>query len=1001
MPNDPQKKFIAPLIMLSLLLSLPWAIFSVQTRMTKGLEEIEDSPTRSGTGLEYAIITTSAMEEGFRPLAEWRSRTGLRSELFILDGSDGILEGPGQDDAERLLNFIGSLRSSSNGDLRYVLLGGDSEMVPVRYLHAEASQWDMDDSYLSDVYYSSPTTDWDSDGDGLYGEKEDIMIGETVDISFDIVVGRVPASTIEEARRYSDRIISYEQGPTTGPWTSRFVMASSLMDRPNVLNDPGTVEDEGYDDYKDNGYKAIMNHTLQFIPRSLDIIGVDDHPFYEGMIYSKGNDSLDFNTLPELISGGCAMFTFAGQSFYDVDYPVAPPLAFSLAQYIDPQGLASGGAAFGEALTYQDVLGLDNGNMLPVMYLSSCDSANFSDPLDRDLSNIVLAPNGGAICLIGSTGISWRGEGADYSLGNWYLMSRFWQQFMGSNRPGDALFDLKSHYLSSKWDEQATKEPLLVGLYAYNLIGDPAMGTWVGEPLKIGWVGAPETVRAGGSSITVEVRTTSDVPLYDAGVSVFLPDSGELFKGRTGPDGKVEIGTEFGSSGNALLCIKARNYIPYFRNITILPKPPDLEVLNGSVQVGPMPLSEGKGATVKAMVRNNGNRDMTGAKVALFTGNLDPDPENWPAPLMTTFHDIRAGGIVACSFNVTPDRSWKKVSIGVYPMDGELDKTNNQITEPLSVNAKPRFLPIPVLEATEDAPGGAKLPLRSYIFDPDDKMNDLEITVLEGAPDWVVMEDQGILRVSPPQNWSGNLRVSIHVWDRLAGDTASLQISIVPVNDAPVIMGLPERITALTGHVSAISLDVRDAEGDDVVVSIAKAINGLTVSGTSIRLLPSEEDIGQHLVNLIVKDTYGAVNNYSMVIEITAEGAPLFFEEPSLHLPTAIEGTRYSYKVKIGGALSTGAVFSDNTSLFDIDNSTGRIIFEPGKEDVGEHWVRISVTSGNVTISRTFILEVSEASHGPSALMIGLVAALVLMLVLLLTVLLWRGPKVGQYGIEE
>jgi len=992
---------MVPLIILSLLSTMQWSIISVPTGTTVGMEDCGETRALGGSDLEYAIITTTALEEGFVPLAEWRLRTGLRSEIFLLDGGGGILEGPGRDDAERLFNFIGSLRSSSNGHLRYVLLGGDSDQVPVRYLHAGASEWEMDDSYLSDVYYSSPETDWDRDGDGLYGEKGDIIVGDVVDLSFDIVVGRVPASTLEEAHRFSERSISYERTPKAGPWTSRAVMASSLMDSPNVMNDPGTEEDEGYDAYKDNGYKAIMNHTLQFIPRSLDIIRVDDHPFFEGMVYSEANDSLDFNTLPDLISDGCALLTFAGQSFYDVDYPVTPPLAYSLAQYIDPQGLARGGGAFGEALTYEDVIELDNGNMLPVMYISSCDSANFSDPLDRDLSNIVLAPTGGAICLIGSTGVSWRGEGADYSLGNWYLMSRFWQQFMSSNRPGDALYDLKSHYLVSKWDEQATKEPFLVGLYAYNLIGDPALGSWVGEPLDIGWVGAPESIRAGGEPIMVEVRAGSDVPIYDAAVSLVLPETAEVFKGRTGPDGKVEILTDFGQGGKAVLCIKVRNHIPYFRNITVLPRPPDIEVLNGSLQMGPMPLSEGKAAWVKAMIRTNRDVDIPGVNVSLFTGQLGSDPAKWPDPLMSARYDLRAGSVVPCSFNVTPDRSWKMVTVAVYPVEGELDISNNMVTEGSSVNARPRFLTMPVLEMLEDARGGAEMPLGVHVFDPDDDAKDLEFSIQAGAPDWVLIKDQDTLVTSPPENWSGTLRIMLQVWDGLAGDTAPLRISIVPENDAPIIVGLPGKVTAFTGQVFVLPLDIRDAEGDEVEVILGPTIDGLTVSGGSLRLLPSEQDIGQHRVNLSVKDIHGGANNYSMFIEIKAEGAPLYFDEPSLHLPNAREGSRYSYQVKIGGELSSGAIFQDNTSLFDIDENTGRIAFTPGKEDVGEHWIRISAISGNVTISRTFILEVREAPSSPSALLIGLIAALVLMLVLLVMVLLWRGPKVGQYGLEE
>ena len=101
-------------------------------------------------GIKYAIITTEQLARSFEPLKEWRSQTGLRSEIFTIDGPGSVIEGiEGRDPAERLFNFISSLYEDSEGSLEYVLLGGDSDIIPVRYLHANASRWGYDDDYLS------------------------------------------------------------------------------------------------------------------------------------------------------------------------------------------------------------------------------------------------------------------------------------------------------------------------------------------------------------------------------------------------------------------------------------------------------------------------------------------------------------------------------------------------------------------------------------------------------------------------------------------------------------------------------------------------------------------------------------------------------------------------------------------------------------------------------------------------------------------------------------
>ncbi|MFO8051775.1 MAG: C25 family cysteine peptidase [Thermoplasmatota archaeon] len=973
------------------------AAFSMMTVTDQASPEpsIYEENITADADVEYAMIIGSPeLTEEFRELKFWRQRSGYNTRMY--DIGEILSTDSGDDDAEKLFNFIDLLYDTTEGKLRYVLLAGDSELIPVRYLHAGASDYGMDDLYLSDVYYSAPQIDWDADDDGIYGEREDIESIGIENISFPVKVGRAPVSNPQQAERFVSRVVSYETDPPEGSWAKEGIVSSSLMDTPNVIDDPETPVDEGYNAYKDNGYKAIVNYTLPYIPRSIDLIEAHDYPEYHGGAYSRENDTLRKDTLMHLLNNGSAFFTFAGQSYFDVEYPVNPYLAYSLAQWAAP-GDVSMELGFDIALSHRQTRNLTNGDKLPVAYISSCDTANFSDPEGRDLSNLLYAPGGGSICLIGSTGISWRGEGEDYSLGNWYLMPRFWEQFVYSRMPGEALYASKEVYLDSKWDEYATKEALLVGLYTYNYLGDPALSAWLGEPKNMVVNPISEALFAGKDSYEVEVRDSLGTPLLEARVT--LTANGQIFKGITGPDGTVKVPTNFLQGGNGNLTVCAKNFIPYLANITILEEPPDVRAVPGSVSTSPQRPTEGTSMTVTASFENRGDRDLQDVEISLFGSILGSMDEISQAdPVSSISADLPAGGSETVSFEVTPLRSWSGITIACSPIEDELIISDNFITAEVHINARPRFLPIETMEILEDS-GGREIDLVEYVFEPDE--DELLFTLNPGEPSWVTLSRGGLLNVSPPSNWSGTFSVGVKVTDGSAWDSTTFYINVVPVNDAPVLINEESRYEAYVDRVFSVRLETVDAEGDLVDMEISSDLEALKLVGNNLRFVPYEEDIGIHTVNITLSDPQGASTNYTMIIEVIPSAERLYFTEPSIFLPPATEGEPYNHTVTIEGDLAIGARFSDNTSLFDIDPLTGEIAFTPTSEDVGEHWVKITVTNGNTTVSRNFMFRVDEEHRTPSFIHWLLGAGIVILIVLIIMAYLWSGRDMVQYGLEE
>jgi hypothetical protein len=225
-------------------------------------------------------------------------------------------------------------------------------------------------------------------------------------------------------------------------------------------------------------------------------------------------------------------------------------------------------------------------------------------------------------------------------------------------------------------------------------------------------------------------------------------------------------------------------------------------------------------------------------------------------------------------------------------------------------------------------------------------------------------------------------------------------ISVLPVNDPPAVRGIPGTVVAYADRPLIIPLDLEDAEGGALAIRLERSVEGLLVSGYALRIVPVAGIVGDHEIEINVTDPDGAFTVCGFTLSVLPARQDLFFQEPSVHLPDARVGERYIYAIKVGGALAGNATFADNTTLFEIDPVSGNISFMPTEDDAGEHWVRITVTSGNETASRSFVLVVAEEEDFPTWIIWALALMATVLLLLILAVYMWGGKKVQQYGEE-
>lgn len=101
---------------------------------------------------DLLIITSNSLKSGFEPLKQVHDSRGVKTMIYTVE--DIYNNYPGVDDAEKIRNFI--KHAYNTYGIEYVLLGGDHEIVPARYLYS--GNWLG--NLPSDLYYAGLDGDW-------------------------------------------------------------------------------------------------------------------------------------------------------------------------------------------------------------------------------------------------------------------------------------------------------------------------------------------------------------------------------------------------------------------------------------------------------------------------------------------------------------------------------------------------------------------------------------------------------------------------------------------------------------------------------------------------------------------------------------------------------------------------------------------------------------------------------------------------------------------------
>jgi hypothetical protein len=165
------------------------------------------------------VITSTARAANFQPFVNWKTRRGIKT--VVMKTESIYANYTGRDNPEKIRNCVRDFWQ--NHGLKWVLIGGDDGIVPVRTCRVtvEGNEGDI----ATDMYYADLQYSWDSNNNDLFGEMED-----SVDLLYDVFIGRAPIDNASDVATFFAKDTMYEKHQDTTRLKSALYGSTMLFD---------------------------------------------------------------------------------------------------------------------------------------------------------------------------------------------------------------------------------------------------------------------------------------------------------------------------------------------------------------------------------------------------------------------------------------------------------------------------------------------------------------------------------------------------------------------------------------------------------------------------------------------------------------------------------------------------------------------------------------------------------------------------------------------------
>jgi hypothetical protein len=268
-----------------------------------------------------------------------------------------------------------------------------------------------------------------------------------------------------------------------------------------------------------------------------------------------------------------------------------------------------------------------------------------------------------------------------------------------------------------------------------------------------------------------------------------------------------------------------------------------------------------------------------------YVGDPDTPVTQLRLGLQSTY--VTLEGMVL-TFNYPREIGTDRINLSLT--DGQWTVNTMLVVKVTPVNDRPVVLPVPDLTTNEDT----KLVLDLTPFAMDEEDGPSQLTWRgEGVPvDLlnVTIDERNLMTITPLPDLYGDASFMLIVRDRAGAEAmVNLSVKVLPVNDAPLVKGIPNIVVKVT---VPYKLDVRQYVTDvdnDVSTQVHITTNSLfaSVSGFQITFqYPNDESLESEVVRITASDGR-ATGHQDVTVTLSF---PPSFSEPIA--PVSVEATR-------------------------------------------------------------------------------------------------------------
>jgi parallel beta-helix repeat protein len=313
-------------------------------------------------------------------------------------------------------------------ETKYVLLGGDVDILPARKLRIDDAYWFSGAGYIyidanirSDLYFGALHGTFNDDFDEFFGEDEDYSIRDEADLNAEVYIGRAPVSANNEVKAFVDKVIHYE----THEKPNNIQLHQAGI---NQINNPDSTE--------------ISEACAQLIPGTYNI-----HKLYsinERVTIEKWVNS--FRTPDKSI----ILHIGSGHEYYYYTYrAIGDDIEFSVSE----------------------VNQLDN-TFYPIHISISCNSGDFGFTEDCLAEKMLVWEYGGPSACIFNTHYGFATDVSTLDYSGEFIVRQFYEIFQnGTENIGKVMQFSKDYFVNSALNDKGYRWCI----YTINLLGDPEM----------------------------------------------------------------------------------------------------------------------------------------------------------------------------------------------------------------------------------------------------------------------------------------------------------------------------------------------------------------------------------------------------------------------------------------------------------------------------------------------------------------------------------------------